>query len=261
MGECLGGYGVMGVYGGPKIVKSDLVFGVDFASNIVTDASSTVIDPFGNRTLTLNNSPVFINTETNRRRRALNFDGTNSFLSFSEIILSPPWSSIAVFKIVQSTATTTFRSTLFGNTSTSRPGFNVVYNDVDASNNSRVRILTRYFRNDSTYQWFSSYIGPYGSSYVAPALQDAYWVNNIIHLTTTVSASNQYKFYLNGELKQTLTRTTDLDNGFRCNRIGIYGTTSLPMSGNIYRTFVYDKELSASEIQQNFNATRGRFGI
>ena len=251
----------VGVYGGPNIAgKSNLVLAVDFASDIVTNAVDAVVCPVSGLTLTLNNSPIFTNTVTNRKRRALQFDGTNQFLSFSETILTPPWTSVVVFKITTSTATTAFRSTLFGNTSTSRPGFNVVYNNI-SSGKSRVRLLTRYRNSSGTWAWFSSYIGPYGSSYVAPALQDAYWVNNIFHLTTTVSASKQYKFYINGELKQTLNRTTDLDNGFRSNRIGVYGPTSLPMSGNIYRTFVYNTELTQDQITQNFNATRSRFGL
>jgi hypothetical protein len=43
------------------------------------------------------------------------------------------------------------------------------------------------------------------------------------------------------------------------------GTMGTPMtyfhSGNIAQVSIYNRALTASEIQQNFNATRGRFGI
>lgn len=253
----------MGVHGGPKIAgKSDLVFAIDFASDRVTNAVDSVTGPVSKLNLNLDNGVSFTNTSTKRKRRAAQFDGTNDQLSFSEIILTPPWTSVAVFKITTSNATAAFRSTLFGNTSTSIPGFNVVYNDI-SSGNSRVRILTRYCNPSGTWTWFSSYIGPNGSSYVAPALQDAYWVNNIMHLTTTVSSDKIYRLYINGVLKQTIDRSTanDLDNGFRCNKIGAYGTASNPMSGNIYRTFVYNTELSSDQVFQNYTAIKNRFDL
>jgi hypothetical protein len=42
---------------------------------------------------------------------------------------------------------------------------------------------------------------------------------------------------------------------------GIYGTDSEFFNGNISQVSIYNRALSAAEVQQNFNATRGRFGI
>jgi hypothetical protein len=36
---------------------------------------------------------------------------------------------------------------------------------------------------------------------------------------------------------------------------------SYPFSGNVANTLVYNRALSATEIRQNFNATRKRYGI
>ena len=251
----------MGVHGGPKIAgKSDLVFAIDFASDRVTNAVDSVVGPVSKLNLNLDNGVSFTNTSTKRKRRAAQFDGTDDQLSFSEIILTPPWTSVAVFKITTSTATTAFRSTLFGHTSTSRTGWNRMYVDISGGNSS-VRLLTRIRNSAGTWTSLSSYLGPYGSSYVSPALQDAYWVNKIIHLTTAVSASNTYNFYINGELKDTSARSTDLSQGFRCNKIGAYSTASNPMSGNIYRTFVYNTELSSDQVFQNYIAIKNRFDL
>lgn len=39
------------------------------------------------------------------------------------------------------------------------------------------------------------------------------------------------------------------------------GTSSISFNGSIYSTKIYNRSLTAQEIQQNFNATRGRYGI
>lgn len=43
--------------------------------------------------------------------------------------------------------------------------------------------------------------------------------------------------------------------------IGIYGDGGYPLNGKIARVSVYDRALSASEISQDYNNTKGRFGL
>jgi hypothetical protein len=83
---------------------------------------------------------------------------------------------------------------------------------------------------------------------------------NIYVLTT--NGSNSHKTYLNGVLAASyntaITRTNTgssqsnylgLDPGVRYNAMSIASH------------LIYNRELSATEVAQNFNATRGRFGI
>lgn len=254
----------MGAYSGPNIRKvSNIEFGVDFASDKVVIDENSVQNVFGDQTLTLVNSPDLINTESKITRRGMSFEGTSSRIQLSQpISLQPPWTSTAVFKILNTTATTAFRSTIFGVPNTSVPGFYRVYNDVRADDGAvRVRILTRYLNPTGTWSSFSSYVGPYGSSYVSAALQDEFWVDNILHLTTTMSSNLVLRVYLNGVLRHTQTRTTsgDQDLGFYFDRLGVRSTSSESLTGIIYRAFLYNTEFSPDAIQQNFIAMRNRF--
>jgi hypothetical protein len=74
--------------------------------------------------------------------------------------------------------------------------------------------------------------------------------------------NNDLRFFINGKHQGT-TRTisgsvTDLSDKFW---LGSHNLGSSPWKGNIAFARVYNKALSTEEIQQNFNALRGRFGI
>jgi hypothetical protein len=68
--------------------------------------------------------------------------------------------------------------------------------------------------------------------------------------------------YINGEIKKTAiggilsTDTNDADA-----TIGSFDSSQLYFNGNIAMTQIYNRALSASEILQNYNATKGRFGL
>jgi hypothetical protein len=72
------------------------------------------------------------------------------------------------------------------------------------------------------------------------------------------------KIYVNGILgatSSTLTGTVT-ENTSGAAYVGIYGSfAGYPFNGKIATTSVYNKALTAEEIQQNFNALRGRFSI
>ena len=65
------------------------------------------------------------------------------------------------------------------------------------------------------------------------------------------------KTYINGILKYT---STTLTSDLTINEI-VSSDATANYQGNIAQVSIYNKSLTASEIQQNFNATRGRFGI
>jgi hypothetical protein len=245
------------MFTGPNIITNNLKLHFD-PGNPISLSGNKIIGRSKNRIeLQLINDA---NVENNQFFKSVSLDGTNSQLTFNEINIQPPWTSIIIFKTFKTTANTGFRQTLFGNTSTSRPGWNRLYSDI-SSGNSRTRLLTRYRNSSGTWTDFSSYIGPYVSSYVSPSLQNSFWVDNVIHLTTTVSSDKIYRIYINGVLRVSINRSSanDLDNGIRVNRIGVYSSASQPFGGNIYLSSLYDKELSSNEVFENFNAFSGRF--
>ena len=71
------------------------------------------------------------------------------------------------------------------------------------------------------------------------------------------------QFYYNGILTQTNTADFPLNYGILPLSIGSSNSNNfdLPLSGRVSNILIYNRALSAQEILQNFNATRGRYGI
>lgn len=88
-------------------------------------------------------------------------------------------------------------------------------------------------------------------------------INNVYHLIGTYDGSN-IKIYVNGVLENTTVKTGDIVIG---SGGGIYlGNTPITPSnfylvGNIYQVQIYNRALSASEVLQNYNAQKSRFGL
>jgi hypothetical protein len=104
---------------------------------------------------------------------------------------------------------------------------------------------------------FQFYNGALG---VHPTYTVAYTPNTVAHAVYTQNG-NETKIYLNGVLQQTSTTSgVTLNNG----SIGI-GNLSAPgyggynLEGTFYNVRLYNKTLSASEVQQNYQATKDKF--
>lgn len=105
------------------------------------------------------------------------------------------------------------------------------------------------------------YVSPSSSAYVTIDSSNNMWDNNINHYSVTFN-SGAVIFYKNGNL-------------FSSGNLGI---SSLPPTtgplyvgwlkgytayypGNIYTTQIYNRALTATEIQQNYNTQKSRFGL
>lgn len=248
----------MGTNYSPKIVTENIVLYFDAANPKSYPGSGTsIIDISRNNNNGTLTSGVSFESEN---KGSIRLSASSHRIEFSQVNLSPPWTTQITYKNLNSTATTASRSTLFGHSSSSNPGWQRIRVDVSGGN-SRVRLQTYYQNSSETWTSFSQYIGPHGSSYVAPALQDAFWVNRIITITITVSENNIYRVYIDGALMQTINRSSsgDLNNGLTVNRLGVYGSTSYPLNGNIYSAIIYNKELTEEEVMQNYLAIKNRF--
>lgn len=130
---------------------------------------------------------------------------------------------------------------------------------------------TRYFtdaRNDAG-QWFlSNYISQNinftnSLTYNFDGVYDANniaFLNRWIYMAVTSDVTSS-KLYLNDNLIVGGARNS-LDEDFGVNfRIGTRYTTSDQWNGYMGPILAYNRALSASEIKQNFEATRGRYGI
>ena len=97
------------------------------------------------------------------------------------------------------------------------------------------------------------------------------WYNFTVVINNSVATTNPYTFYLNGVVQTNIGTTSnngltyDAQNtnnfGNRIFRIGGRGTTSISQDMFLSSFKIYTRALSATEIAQNFNATKARFNL
>jgi hypothetical protein len=97
------------------------------------------------------------------------------------------------------------------------------------------------------------------------------WYNFSVVINNSVASSNPYIFYLNGVVQTNIGTTSnngltyDAQNtnnfGNRIFRIGGRGTTSISQDMFLSCFKIYNRALSASEVAQNYNAQKSRFGL
>jgi len=86
------------------------------------------------------------------------------------------------------------------------------------------------------------------------------WKNVAMTFTETVGTpSNNAIIYVNGS--PVLTTTVKHVNQTAPVQIGDGNNTSQNFGGNVSQTLIYNRALSASEVLQNYNALRGRYGL
>jgi hypothetical protein len=84
--------------------------------------------------------------------------------------------------------------------------------------------------------------------------------NNVV---ATFDGTNK-RIYVNGVLRATSANLTGTvtQNSTGAAYIGVYGNfAGYRFNGRIAQTQIYNRALTASEIQQNFNATKSRYGL
>jgi len=86
------------------------------------------------------------------------------------------------------------------------------------------------------------------------------WTNVAV---TWNSSTKTASFYINGVLNSSKTNASIVEkaSGSANFVVGAFRETTSPFDGNISFVKAYNRILTATEIQQNFNATRGRYGI
>jgi hypothetical protein len=107
--------------------------------------------------------------------------------------------------------------------------------------------------------WFSGQYGIYINS--ACYATSAPITSGTHHMVATRDSSGVVKLYLDGTLSNTVTLNASIATPINY-RIGTdAGGTQEPFAGNLYNIRVYDRDLTSSEVLQNYNTQRNRFGI
>ena len=103
----------------------------------------------------------------------------------------------------------------------------------------------------------SSKIGIYGANNSTNTVNDNSW-----KFITVVRNSGTYKYYINSSLD--VTRTGQDSKTFNYNDLVIgwdYRNNGSGFEGNLGAVYFYSSTLSQSEIEDNFNATKSRYGL
>jgi len=245
----------MAISGGPDILTDGLQLHLDAADeNSYPGSGSTWYDLSGN-----GNSGIFTNgpTFSNNNAGVLSFDGSNQYIQTSATAGSLGISSAGgKFSI-----DIWYRDNSDGSTNralfTTFRGYNAT---IEIQANSTYRFYVNIEDNNGDRALFGTANNSYASGE---------WVNGTLVWDGSVKTAY---VYLNGELQGYNTNTL-VDNTLEYYgdplpfRIGStivpnYQYGALPLLGDVSSVKVYDNEaLSANEVQQNYNATKGRFGL
>jgi hypothetical protein len=232
----------MSAIGGPAVITSGLVLELD-AGNVKSypTTGTTWFDKSGNSNNgTLINGPTF-NTGS---LGSIVFDGTNDYVSVPK--------QTTFVNASQFTMTAWMKRRL----SNSKV---ILYQGADSNND----VAFELWDDGNAYFEVGNASNAYG--YIANTSTDWQYLTMVFDGTLTGN-SNRLKGYINGNLLSltfaggSIPSTSGPSNSVFSigNSQGVGGNFS---DGNVAQVFIYNRALSTSEVQQNFNATRARFGI
>jgi hypothetical protein len=223
---------------GASIVRDGLVLHLDAANPKSYTSGTTWFDLSGNNNGTLVNG-VGYSTDN---KGAMVFDGSNDRIMLSRI--SPQGESL----------NWTTNSWVKYN-STGYTSWMIV---IDQANYNLAKNYMMWLSSDSpgNGKLLATYDGnwQYGTIRMLP---------NVWYNITLTRVTNTVKFYINGNFDVQRTFNNNISSNANGD-IGIGGHTSnsgYPFNGFISNARIYNRALTTAEIKQNFEATRGRYGI
>jgi hypothetical protein len=225
----------MGFYRGPKIVTDGLVLALDAANPLSYPGSGTTWrDLSGNgNNGTLENGPTFDSGNGGN----IVFDGTNDYTEIStNVNLTNP---LTICTFVNTSVITSSNQVIYG------PSANGSDNWFSISNN-RLQLYATQTSDVNNFVLTGTSV-----------LQS----NNWYYLTGIVD-TNVTSMYINGALESVSNTQAFTIGGWNSSaRIGQRATGQFPFNGKIAYVHGYNRALSSAEIQQNYNATKTRFGL
>lgn len=241
--QLLNGGSIFGVRGGASNVIGSTIYVTGLQceqkanpTQLTTGTRSStqgLLDLTGNSTINLVNVSFNSNAQ-------ITFDGTNDFIGVSprrQYGTSEPWTTELVFK---PTTTNQSWNGLFGG-SLGAGGYWM-------------------FHSTGNLAYYEGYFNPTTKITYRPlTLTNTFFVNRYHHLTITYNGVGTYTIYVAGKQADTFNWTFagsySLDMQFIGAGDGRYGTN------DVHFFKQYNRALTASEVERNFNAVRTRFGI
>jgi len=229
----------MGISAGPDMIQNGLVLALDAADrNSYISGSTTWTDISGNNNNgTLINGPTF----SLANQGSIVFDGTNDYVSTAGISATVSELTILTWLFVTEPQPNDMSS--------------VVFSRVAGGAITGLHFLGTSFGGNG-YKLSYTYNGGGYTWGGAPAVTPSVW-NSV----TLVLRSTGAFFYMNGQLSASnggslaATNLSALQIGRDSSTFGRY------YKGNLANTLIYNRALTDSEVLQNYNATKTRFGL
>lgn len=239
---------------GPKIVTDGLVFAVDAADkNSYPGSGTTWSDIAGNNDGTLTNGPTF----NSGNGGYIDFDGTNDRIDIGYAPENESTISICSWFKTTRTVREVLIGTYSGYDATNSNAFSVDLNRGSAIN-----------EQDSVFYFARIGVGSSNSQFsyaTNTSISDGEWhflavTHNLATGTVTINVDNT-----NYSVTDTQSSTSGPWGSFEFDpKIGAnnsQGTINNFVDGQIAYLFIYNKILTSTEISQNYNALKSRFGL
>jgi hypothetical protein len=262
MDEYYGGNGVMGAYAGPAnawsnrtdsnridastkvVVQSGLVLNLDAGVSSSYPGSGTTwtdLSGSGNNG-TLTNGPTFNSANFG----SIVFDGTNDYIEGT--VIEPLYYTLSCW----------FKATGAPSINDEAGGFMI---------SSSPQLFGGVIQYAISYSWLNQKIGFFPQTNTSPI----YTANNSVLRNQFYNVVGVYNgslriIYINGVLATQASYTTNPvypTSGNRNYQIGRWGFGGFErfFNGNIPQVSIYNRALTETEVSQNYNALRSRFGI
>jgi len=220
----------MGIARGPKIVTSGLVLALDAADKLSYPGTGTTWRDLSgnNNTGTLTNGPTF----SAANMGSIVFDGTNDYVSGNLTTLSD-W-TISIWYYSNDITTNSVYYPVGGTSSSNGLGF---------GGNFNVNTQNRWYFFDGSNEL----------SHANPNIVINKWYNLVV-----TKSSTSYNLYTNSLLSLS---TTGINLSLTQYNLGRRGDGLWYVNGRIAGTLFYNRALSATEVLQNYNVTKYRFGL
>jgi hypothetical protein len=133
--------------------------------------------------------------------------------------------------------------------------------NLNSANSTDYIVTNVFYSNGGSYWYFIKNSNSTQTNFTTPG--GTFTTNEIFYFTMTYNgnglSTSNINFYKNGTQVTTFTGgSAGLGN---MSGLQIGGGNNYPMNGNVYNFLMYNRAISASEVLQNYNATKGRFGL
>lgn len=241
----------MGINYNPKAVTDGLLLCLDAANIKSYPSTGTVWTNLMGTGIngTLTNGPTFSSSNGG----SIVFDGSNDFISVADVPFRISNADLTVEVVFYYGG----GSVGYNLVSKRRGGptyeqYNLAVYNGNPYTGGNGNVLTGFFRkdggdtpNDRTLTYTLPSAGIYHVVMTSSTASANLYANGILRSTSTVSLGSSPTYNIVNQLFV----------------IGQTGSSSSFFSGNIYTVRFYNRTLNATEVQQNFNTLRGRFGL